>query len=114
MKINFNGRSVDVGVRKVGGFGKARGLMFRRRETESLLFEFGRFDRGIHSCFVFFDFLAVWLDEKDNVLDAEVVKPFRLSVGAKKGARKLIEVPINEKNREILQLFVGKRKDLYT
>ena len=42
-----SGKNADVDVDKVGFFGKALGLMFKSKKTESLLFEFGKERRCI-------------------------------------------------------------------
>ena len=114
IKVNFKGKRIDVSVKKVGAFGKISGLMFKPRETENLLFDFGKLGRwNIHSFFVFFPFLAIWTDENNNVLETRVIEPFTFSIKPKKPFNKLIEIPLNEKNTKIIEFFVGKRKDLY-
>jgi len=106
-----SGRNVDVDVDRVGFFGKIFGLMFRSKKTRSLLLEFGREERWkIHSCFVFFDFLAVWLDSDDKIVGIRKMRPFEFCVGPEKKFRKLVEIPFNERNKEIINLLVGKRK----
>lgn len=113
MKLTLNGKSCDVPVKKVSGFGKYSGLMFKSRKTENLLFEFKGLDSGaIHSLFVFFPFLALWLDSDDKIIDYHLVKPFTLLVKSGKSPKKLVEVPFNEDNTRIFNLVVGKRKDL--
>ena len=99
-----------VVVRSVGNLGKISGLMFRGRETDNLLFEFRKKGfHSIHSYFVFFPFLAVWLDGSD-VVGCGVVKPFRFSVVPKKKFDKLVEIPLNKDNREIVKVLVDKGK----
>jgi len=107
MEIHFGRKKLNVEVRKLGFFGKIRGLMFRSNGSESLLFgEAG----AIHSLFVFFPFLAVWLDGENRVVASEVVKPFTMRVLPKKRSTKLVEIPINERNREIVEFLVGGKK----
>jgi len=111
MKVKLNGKAINLEVRKVSGLGKYFGLMFKTRNTESLLFEFKNWKTAsIHSFFVFFSFLAVWMDEKDKVVDFGIIKPFLVLVRSRKPSTKLIEIPINLKNRQIMDFFVGKRK----
>jgi len=106
MKIILEKKRIEIPARKVGLFGKIRGLMFRSRNCENLLFNFSSSEKfGIHSFFVFFDFLAVWLDEGNRVLEWEVVKPWRFLVRPKTWAVKLLEVPLNDKNSLIFNLF---------
>ena len=102
MIINFKGYKISVGVKRIGFLGKIFGLMFRTSGTENLLFEFRKSGfHPIHSFFVFFPFLAVWLDGDDSVLGWKVVRPFRFSVNSERKFRKLVEIPINNKNRKI-------------
>ena len=107
MKLSHKGRLIEVDVRQVGVFGKIRGLMFRSKDCDNLLFWEAK---AIHSWFVFFPFLAVWLDSGNRVVASEVVRPFRMRVLPKKGSSKLIEIPINERNREIVEFLVDGKK----
>jgi len=73
-------------------FSKARGLMFRKPQI--LMFDFSRETREpIHSLFVFYPFLAIWLN-KCEVVDARIVKPFSFSVKPRRKFTKLIEIPL--------------------
>ncbi len=111
-KINIiNGkRKIKIEVNKAGFFGKIFGLMFKSRNTSNLLFEFARQGRHeFHSFFVFFPFLIVWLNDKNNVLGSRIVRPFELSVVPEFSFKKALEVPINSKNPAILRFFVGKQ-----
>ena len=109
-KISFNYRSkrIVIEVNNLGFFGKIFGLMFKKRATaKALLFDFRKpVDMRIHSLFVFFPFVAVWLDKKGKVLEIKKVMPFTISVGAKKTFYKLVEIPFNRK-------YDGKIKLLY-
>tara|TARA_Y100000310_G_scaffold345413_1_gene464714 strand:- start:22846 stop:23190 length:345 start_codon:yes stop_codon:yes gene_type:complete len=112
MEIYYKGRKIDIVVKKVEGSERISGLMFSQGR-ENLLFEFVKGGRNaIHSCFVFFDFIAIWLDSENNVIEWKVVKPFRVSIKPKREFRKLVEVPLNSKGREILRFLDGKGKDL--
>ena len=74
---------------------KFTGLMFRSSKTKPLMFSFdGDVDYSIHSWFVFFPFLAIWLDSNNRLVDSKVVYPFQNSVRAKNKFRRLIEIPI--------------------
>ncbi|MAG38120.1 hypothetical protein CMI45_01910 [Candidatus Pacearchaeota archaeon] len=111
MKIYYNKKEIEVPVRSVSGFGKISGLMFRSRETENLLFDLERESRmAIHSYFVFFPFLAVWLDGENRVLEFRKVRSFTFSVSPEKKFRKLVEIPINSENEGIIEFLVGRRK----
>jgi uncharacterized membrane protein (UPF0127 family) len=73
-----------------------RGLQMRRSlpEDEGLLFDFRRESvvaTSIHMFFVFFTIAAVWLDDKGQVVDARLAKPWRPVYVPAKPARYLIE-----------------------
>jgi len=106
MKIKFKDEEIEISVKKLGFWGRGSGLMFKGRETGNLLFEFKEARRWvIHSYFVFFPFLAIWLDGENRVLEREIVKPFRFRVRPRGKAKKLVEIALNERNREIVKLF---------
>ena len=110
MKIKKGGKEIDLGkVKKVNGVGKIVGLMFSRREkADILLFEFKKPTKmKIHSCFVFSPFIAIWLDKGDNIIDLKRVKPFKLSFKIRKPYYKLVEIPINKRNKKIIELLDG-------
>jgi len=113
MRVIYKNKAIDIDVKECSALGRVRGLMFRKvKKAENLLlFNFKKPVKWkIHSYFVFFDFLAVWLDEDNYVLEIKRVKPFRLSVGAKKSFYKMIEIPLNKKNENIFHFFVGRGK----
>ena len=107
--IKHKSKSIKISdIKKLSEFGKGIGLMFHRREKcPAMLFEFDKPTRmGIHSLFVFFPFGAVWLDDKNKIVDMKIVKPFRLFVSSKNPFYKLLEIPLNRKyKREIKSLF---------
>ena len=107
MNIKKKEKKINIGeVKKVNEFGKFVGLMFSRREKANiLLFEFKKPTKmKIHSCFVFFPFLAIWLDDRDRIISLKIVKPFKLSIGIKKSFSKLVEIPVSKKNKEIVEI----------
>ena len=110
MILRHNNKTIEVPIHKVSFVGKFTGLMFRSKDISNLLFDFEKTCKiAIHSVFVFFNFLAVWLDEKNNVLEFKIVCPFEFYICPKNSFFKLVEIPINKKNREIIEFFVGKR-----
>jgi len=111
MRIFYKNKRFEIPVKKVSFFGKFSGLMFRTKETGNLLFDFRRdVEFSLHSFFVFFDFLVLWLDENNKVVDFRVAKPFLFSIRTKKPFRRILEIPINRKNSKIVSFFVGERK----
>jgi len=111
MKIHYKNKSLNINnLKKLSFFGKFIGLMFKNSKTKNLLFEFNsNTNISIHSFFVFFNFLALWLDENDRVIDFKIVKPFLPSIKPNKKFKKLIELPLNSDNKRIIDFFVGKR-----
>jgi uncharacterized membrane protein (UPF0127 family) len=97
-------------------FNKFRGLMFRRRESaRALLFDFEKDVKlNIHSFFVFFSFVAVWLDNENKIIELKIVRPWNLFIFPKKKFMKLVEIPMNNKYFEIVRFLVGDAKHLNT
>jgi uncharacterized membrane protein (UPF0127 family) len=111
MDIYYKNKKINISVKKLSSFGKVIGLMFKSKTNENLLFEFNKDTKmSIHSYFVSFDFLAVWLDRNNRVIECKIIKPFSFGVRPKKSFLKLIEIPLNNKNRRIIDFFVGKGK----
>lgn len=108
----FDGRKkIRLDVKKVYFFGRFSGLMFRNKSTSNLLFEFSRdVSISIHSLFVFFPFLAVWLDGKNRIIEKRIIKPFIFSAKPMKNFRKLVEIPLNNENKKIVHFLVGKKR----
>jgi len=105
IKIGLSGKKINVEVREVSPF-QSFGLMFRTKKCDNLLFDFKRKGKwAISAFFVFFPFLAVWLDEKNKVLEYKIVKPFTFSVQPKNKFAKLIEIPMNNANKELVSHF---------
>lgn len=109
LDLNFDNQKKRLQVYSVEGIERIVGLMFsRRRKSRILLFEFKKPVRiAIHSLFVFFPFLAIWTDEKNNIIEGKIVKPFRFYVCPKKTFLKLIEVPLKEdyKNKDLSSIW---------
>jgi len=105
--INFKGKKIKLVVDECNWIGKSNGLMFSRREKANiLLFNLdNKLENAIHSFFVFYPFVAIWLDKKNKVIDLKIVEPFCACICPKKIASKIIEIPINRKNKKILSLL---------
>jgi uncharacterized membrane protein (UPF0127 family) len=87
---------------------EARGLTFKsKKNARALLFEFDKpVMLKIHSLFVGFSFVAIWLNHKDQIIKKNIIRPWKLSIGPKKPFTKLIEIPINDfYRREIHDLL---------
>lgn len=109
LSIRVRRKRFSVPFHPVGFFRRGIGLMFRTRETSNLLFTFNRPCRvAITALFVFFPFVAVWLDDRYHVLEARLVLPFTLSVLPRRPSRYLLELPLNRRNLRITRFLVGK------
>jgi len=106
--LNYKNKRLNLNVKTCNWLKMFKGLMFTCKEKARalLLFDFKRPRRmKIHSCFVFFPFIAIWLDDKNEIIDLKIVKPFRLRVIPKKSFTKLIEIPINKKYERVVEFF---------
>jgi len=105
--FEFNGEKSKIKVYDCNFFERFRGLMFTRKEkARALLFDFNKPTRlTIHSIFVFFPFVAIWLDDKNKIVDLRVVKPFTLSVRPEIPYNKLVEIPINRRYNKINKIL---------
>jgi uncharacterized membrane protein (UPF0127 family) len=108
--LKYKKRNLSISkFKRLGPIGKFTGLMFKSKETDILLFPFTEDTKmPIHSYFVFFSFLAVWTDSNNKVLEFRIVSPFTSIVYCRSRFRNLIEIPINSKNKKIIEFFVGK------
>ncbi|MBU0957798.1 MAG: DUF192 domain-containing protein [Nanoarchaeota archaeon] len=109
LRISYKNKSIEIPkIKKVSELGKIKGLMFTTSLTTPLLFDFQTPTKtSIHSFFVFYSFLAIWLNE-NKIIDFKIVHPFKLAVSPKKPFTRLIEIPINNKNKKIIDFIVGK------
>ncbi|MCF7910175.1 DUF192 domain-containing protein [Candidatus Pacearchaeota archaeon] len=107
LNLYYKKKKFSIGVKNCNGFRKISGLMFYSREkAPALLFEFNKpVKNSIHSFFVFFVFLVLWLDKKNNVIDYRIVKPFQANITPDKKFSKIVEIPLNKKYLDILNII---------
>ena len=112
MILKYKNKKIKINPKNCNYLERVIGLMFKTRENAGiLLFDFKKPVKiSIHSLFVFFPFIAIWLDDKNNVIDLKVVKPFSLLMSPRKSFYKIVEIPINERHQEIIKILVGNRK----
>lgn len=113
MIIKIKNKKINLGdVRKVSGLEEGIGLMFSRREkARILLFEFQKPTKlRIHSLFVFFPFIAIWLDKENKVVDIKKVNPFTFAVSSKKPFFRLVEIPINKRYEGLVSTFIDDER----
>lgn len=112
--LEFEGKKFFIEVKRLSEFGKARGLMFRRREKSPiLLFEFKKkVSFHLTSLFVFFPFLVLWLDKNNKIIGKKFVKPWRPTVlSSVKSYYKIVEIPLNTKYCRLIKIFsTGNKK----
>ena len=119
ISLMYNQKKFKINLKVCNFFERFSGLMFcSRQKARALLFEFKKPTKiKIHSLFVFFPFLGLWLDDKNQILCLRVVNPFTFSVDFHKKFRRFVEIPINLRYRKIVLLLVGNSnysKDLKT
>ena len=109
--FNYKRKKICLSIKRTNYFTKGIGLMFRTKNTSALIFKFKKPTRiSIHSYFVFFPFIAIWLDKSNKILETKLVKPFTFIVKPKKRYVTLVEIPINNKNRHIIDIFRRKNR----
>ncbi len=109
MYIIYKNKKIAVRAKKVSFFGKFFGLMFRSRNTENLLFDFSeKKNLSVHSLFVFFPFLIIWLDKHNRVIGQRVVSPFSTRIRPSSRYQRFIEFPFNAENASLIALVDGK------
>ena len=104
--IKFGKRRIVVrNVEKCKGVKKFVGLMFKKRENaNAILFEFEKPTRtSIHSFFCPC-FVALWINDKGEIMEYEFVKPNRI-INPKKKFVELLEVPSNKKYKHVPRFF---------
>ncbi len=109
--INYKGKRLRLDVEDCNLLQKFTGLMFFRREkSKILLFRFKRKQKiKIHSIFVFYPFIVLWLDNKNHIIDIKLVKPFNICVSPNKPAFSLVEIPLNSANEKIEKILISRR-----
>ena len=112
INLNYKGKKYLLKVKQVGFFREAWGLMFvPKLRAKPLVFEFEKSTKmAIHSWFVFFPFIAIWLDANNNILEFKIVKPFKFHISPSIKYNKLVEVPLISKYAQIMKFLVGNKK----
>ena len=104
--ISLNGKKIKISdIKKCSEIGKIFGLMFKSKEkANALLFEFSKPAKiAIHSLFVFFPFIALWLNDKNKVQEIKKITSFKLSIKPKNPFSKLIEIPLNSRYSSLIK-----------
>jgi uncharacterized membrane protein (UPF0127 family) len=85
------------------------GLMFKRKtNAKVLLFEFKKdVKMKIHSFFVWFPFVAIWLDSRGKIIEIKKVKSWNIGICPPRKYKSLIEIPISSTYDEVLSFIDG-------
>jgi len=112
-KVGFNYRHKKIVLRAKecsSMFSKFRGLMFRTKNTVPLVFIFDKPTKtSIHSLFCP-EFIAVWLDDKNRVVEVKRIKSWKWNIKPKEKFVNLVEIPINEGYGKIIKFLVEDAK----
>ncbi|MFA6022717.1 MAG: hypothetical protein WC781_01375 [Candidatus Pacearchaeota archaeon] len=109
IKIKLKDKEISLEAIEAGIFQRFRGLMFRNKEKAPILLFNMKKQYAIHSFFVFFDFITLWLDNKNRVLEWKIVKPFSPYEKSNAEFYKIIEIPINRRYHSLVTFIVGER-----
>ena len=109
VNLIYKKRKISFEVLKVPWWYEGIGLMFsRRKKASALIFNLRKSSRmAIHSWFVFFPFVAIWLDKNKKIISIKEIRPFRFRILPSVKFEYLIEIPKNEKYDEIMNFLVG-------
>ncbi len=81
-------------IKEAKGLKKYVGLMFQSN-PEPLLFKLKKEKLvAINSAFCRVDFIAMWFDKDEKLIEVKLIKPGRLKILPKKPFQYLIEIPI--------------------
>jgi uncharacterized membrane protein (UPF0127 family) len=107
--FNFKGKRFELDLKVCRGFGRVWGLMFKSSENaNALLFKFKKNKmRAIHSLFCP-EFVAIWLNGENKVIEVRKISPWKFSIIPSRDFTKLIEIPVNEKYEEVLEIIAKK------
>ncbi len=95
-------KDLDIkNIKEAKGIQKYIGLMFKKN-PEPLLFKLNKEKKiAINSLFCKVDFIALWFDEDDKLIDTKLIKPGQLKILPKKAFKTLVEIPMIKQNGEI-------------
>ncbi|MEK6945173.1 MAG: hypothetical protein AABW63_00060 [Nanoarchaeota archaeon] len=112
VSFTYKKKKISLEVKECRGLMMGVGLTWKRRQNaHALLFDFGKdTDAALTALFVFFPFVAIWLDKNGKVVEKRVIKPFEFSIKPKKNFVKVIEIPLNDKYKKEAKVLVGKER----
>jgi len=107
--LRYRGKKKELGLYVLPRGLYWLGLMFSRRsKAKNLLFSFDKETKmPIHSFFVFYSFLAIWLDSEGKIVSVKKVRPFNFGVSPREKYKFLIEIPLKEDSDEVMDFLDG-------
>jgi uncharacterized membrane protein (UPF0127 family) len=107
--LGYKGKKINLELKVCNMFERFSGLMFTRKEkAKALLFDFKKPVRiALHSFFVFFPFIVVWINPEGKIIDIKKISPFKPYILPEKEFSKIIEIPVNKKYFEVTNILVG-------
>ena len=110
LTIKHKNKKFKLNAKVCNFFQRFSGLMFCRRESaRAFLFDFKKPVRiSLHSFFVFFPFIVIWLDDKNKIIKIRRIKPFTLIIYQENFFNKAVEIPINGRYFKIIKLLDGE------
>ena len=110
--FSYRGKKIELEAEECNSLWKKfRGLMFRHKNIPALVFIFKKPTKtSIHSLFCK-EFVAIWIDDKNKVVEIKKVEPWELSIKPKKEFIKLIEIPINKKYKYLLNYLISPTRN---
>ncbi len=110
--IHYKRKRIKIIAKDCNVLQKLVGLMFSRRESAKiLLFNFKKKQKiRIHSMFVFYPFVAIWLDKRNRVVDLKIVNHFVFCISPKKESYGLVEIPISSQYKKLLKNSIFRRE----
>ena len=102
MKLKINNKNIEVEeVRSI--VGKFHGLMFSKKKN--LMFIFDKEENvPLHMMFVFFPIIVLYLNNKKEIVEKALLKPFRF-YNPKHKARFVVEIAKVDKKTELEKFF---------
>lgn len=88
-------RDLDIkNIKEAKGIQNYLGLMFKKT-PEPLVFKLKKEKKiAINSLFYKVNFIALWFNKEDKLIDAKLIKPGQLKILPKKSFKTLVEIPI--------------------
>lgn len=105
-RITLNSKSIEFPIERCSSWSKFKGLMFSANHLP-LLIEIK--NKPIHSMFVFYPFLAIWLNDESKIVDYKLVHPFTSSVMPQSDFTKIIEIPYKNEFKNIVDELLGQK-----